>query len=108
MAWLVLAVAGLLEIGWAVGLKLSEGFTRPLPTVLTILSIVVSLALLGVAARTIPIGTAYAAWAGIGIVGTAVVGIILFDESASLLRLAAMALIVIGVVGLKLAGDVTR
>jgi quaternary ammonium compound-resistance protein SugE len=108
MAWILLAAAGLLEIGWAIGLKLSDGFTRPLPTAITILSIVASLACLGIAARTIPIGTAYAVWAGIGIVGTAIAGIAFLGESAGLLRLAAMALIVIGVVGLKVAADVTR
>lgn len=108
MAWLVLGVAGLLEIGWAIGLKLSDGFTRPLPTAVTIVSIVASLVCLGIAARTIPIGTAYAAWAGIGIVGTAIFGIAFLGETASLARILAIMLIVIGVVGLKLAGDVTR
>lgn len=108
MAWLVLGVAGLLEIGWAIGLKLSEGFTRPLPTVVTIVSMIASVACLGIAARTIPIGTAYAVWAGIGIVGTAAVGIVFLGEAADLPQILAMALIVIGVVGLKLAGDVTR
>jgi quaternary ammonium compound-resistance protein SugE len=108
MAWFVLAVAGLLEIGWAVGLKLSEGFSRPLPTILTVVSMVASLACLGLAARTIPIGTAYAVWAGIGIVGTAAVGIAFLGEAAGFWRIAAMALIVVGVVGLKLAGDATR
>src|SRR5690606_31590188 len=100
--------AGILEVGWAVGLKFTEGFTRPLPTVATAVSMVASVVLLGLAARTIPIGTAYAVWAGIGIVGTAVVGIAFLGESANVFRLLAMALIVIGVVGLKLASDATQ
>ena len=102
MPWLILFVAGLLEIGWAVGLKYSEGFSRPLPSVLTVLAMVASMGLLGIAARTLPIGTAYAIWTGIGAVGAVVLGVIIFGESASLARLACLALIVTGMVGLKL------
>lgn len=102
MAWIVLAVAGVLEIGWAVGLKYTEGFTRLVPTVLTAISMVVSVVLLGVAMRSLPLGTAYAVWTGIGTTGTAILGIWLFGESASALRLVCIGLIVAGIVGLKL------
>jgi quaternary ammonium compound-resistance protein SugE len=102
MAWFLLFVAGLLEVGWAVGLKYTEGFTRPLPTVLTVLSMAASLALLGLALRTLPLGTAYAIWTGIGTIGTAALGIALFAESADAARIACIALIVAGIVGLKL------
>lgn len=102
MAWFVLFVAGLLEVGWAVGLKYTEGFTRPLPTALTVLSMAASLALLGLALRTLPLGTAYAIWTGIGTIGTAVLGIALFSEPADAARLGCIALIVAGIVGLKL------
>jgi quaternary ammonium compound-resistance protein SugE len=102
LAWLTLVVAGLFEIGWAVGLKYTEGFTRPGPTVVTIISMVLSLALLGLALRTLPLGTAYAVWTGIGTVGTAALGVALFGESADALRLACIGLIVAGIVGLKL------
>ena len=105
MAWLVLVAAGLLEIGWAVGLKFTDGFTRPLPTVLTIGTMAASLALLGFAVRTLPIGTAYAVWTGIGTVGAVLLGIVLFGESAQPLRLAFIAMIVVGIVGLKLVTD---
>jgi quaternary ammonium compound-resistance protein SugE len=100
--WLVLLVAGLLEIGWAVGLKLTEGFTRPGPTIATVLSMVASLGLLGLAVRSLPLGTAYAVWTGIGTVGTAILGIALLGESAAPMRLVLLALIVVGIVGLKL------
>ncbi len=103
MAWLILVAAGLFEVGWAVGLKYTEGFTRPLPTVLTVGAMVVSLGLLGVALRTLPLGTAYAVWTGVGTVGTALLGIWLFREPADLLRLLCIGLIVLGIVGLKLA-----
>ena len=103
MAWLVLAAAGLLEIGWAIGLKYTEGFTRLWPSVFTILAMVVSLGLLGIAMKSLPVGTAYAVWMGIGAAGTVILGIFLFDESTSLLRLASVALILLGAVGLKLA-----
>ena len=103
MAWVVLFVAGLLEIGWAVGLKYTEGFTRLWPTVGTIAALIASMGLLGVALRTLPLGTAYAVWTGIGTVGTAVLGIVLFREPATAMRLLCIALIVAGILGLKLA-----
>jgi len=102
MAWLILFVAGLTEIGWAVGLKYTQGFTRPMPTALTVVAMVASLWLLGLAVRTLPLGTAYAIWTGIGTVGTVAVGILLFNEPATTVRLACVALIVSGSVGLKL------
>ncbi len=101
LAWALLVVAGLFETGWAVGLKYTAGFTRPLPTLLTIAAMVVSMGLLGLVARQLPIGTAYAVWTGIGAVGTALVGIWLFGETATALRLVCLALIVAGVLGLK-------
>ena len=103
MAWLVLFLAGLLEVGWAVGLKYTEGFTRPLPTVLTVASMAASLFLLGISLKSLPLGTAYAIWTGIGTLGTAALGIALLGEPMSFPRLACIALIVIGIVGLKLA-----
>ena len=102
MAWLLVLVSGLLEVGWAVGLKLSHGLTRPLPAVLTIAGMLASFALLSVAVRELPIGTAYAVWVGIGTVGTAIVGVIALGEPASAPRLACMLLVVAGLVGLKL------
>jgi quaternary ammonium compound-resistance protein SugE len=102
MAWIILTIAGLFEIGWAVGLKYTEGFTRPIPTVLTGLSLVASMALLGWAIKTLPLGTAYAVWTGIGAVGTAIVGILVFKEPATAARLVCLALIVSGILGLKL------
>lgn len=102
MGWLALALAGLFEVGWAVGLKYSEGFTRPVPSILTVLSMIVSLGLLGLALRTLPLGTAYAVWTGIGTVGTAILGIWLFGEPATALRLACIGLVVAGILGLKL------
>lgn len=103
MAWMLLVLAGLLEVGWAVGLKYTQGFTRPVPTVLTVLCIVVSMTLLGLSVRTLPLGTAYAVWTGIGTVGTALLGIVLFREPATAMRLVCIGLIVAGIVGLKLA-----
>ena len=103
MGWLYLLGAGLSEIGWAVGLKYTEGFTRPLATALTAASMIVSLALLGLALRTLPLGTAYAVWTGIGTIGTVVLGILLFEEAATAFRLACLGLILAGIVGLKLA-----
>lgn len=102
MAWFILFLAGVFEIGWAIGLKYTEGFTRLWPTVGTVAAMVVSIGLLGLALRTLPIGTAYAIWTGIGAVGTVVLGIVLFGESAALSRLLCVALIVAGIVGLKL------
>lgn len=102
MAWTYLFFAGLFEIGWAIGLKYTHGFTRVIPTVLTVASMAVSLGLLGLALKSLPLGTAYAIWTGIGTIGTAVLGIILFGEPATALRLACIGLIVAGIVGLKL------
>lgn len=102
MAWVVLFVAGLMEVGWAVGLKYTAGFTRLWPSIGTIAALVVSMALLGLSLRTLPLGTAYAVWTGIGTVGTAVLGIILFREPATAARLVCIALILTGIVGLKL------
>jgi quaternary ammonium compound-resistance protein SugE len=103
MVWAVLFAAGLFEIGWAVGLKYTVGFTRAWPMVATAVALIASLSLLGVALRTLPLGTAYAVWTGIGSVGTAVLGIVLFREPATAMRLTCIALIVAGIVGLKLA-----
>lgn len=105
MAWVVLFFAGLLEIGWAIGLKYTEGFTRLWPTVGTMVSMALSLGLLGVALRTLPVGTAYAVWTGIGTVGTVVLGIAFFGESAGAIRLACVGLILAGIVGLKLVSS---
>ena len=102
MNWTYLAIAGLLEIAWAVGLKYTEGWTRLWPTVGTVSAMVASVALLGLAMRTLPLGTAYAVWTGIGAVGTVILGIVLFGESAAPMRLACVALIVAGIAGLKL------
>lgn len=102
-AWIMLAAAGLLEIVWAVGLKYAHGFTRPLASAVTIAAMVVSMWLLAQAARTLPIGTAYAIWTGIGAVGAAVLGIMLFSESASVVWIGCIGLIVAGIVGLKLS-----
>ena len=103
MQWFVLVLACLLEIGWAIGLKYTDGFTRLWPSVFTIASMLVSLGLLGVAMKGLPVGTAYAVWVGIGAAGTVICGIFLFGESASLLRLVSVGLILLGVVGLKLS-----
>ena len=102
MAWVVLVAAGLVEVAWAIGLKYTAGFTRLWPSVLTIGGGLVSFFLLAQAAKTLPIGTAYAVWTGIGAVGTAVLGMILFDESRDWARLACIGLVVVGIVGLKL------
>ena len=102
MAWITLFLAGLTEVGWAVGLKYTEGFTRLVPSVLTVICMAASLGLLGLALKTLPIGTAYAVWTGIGTIGTALLGIVLFGESAGALRLACIGLIVAGIAGLKL------
>jgi quaternary ammonium compound-resistance protein SugE len=102
MTWFILLVAGLLEVGWAVGLKYTEGFTRLMPSVLTILAMAGSVVLLGIAMRSLPLGTAYAVWTGIGTVGTAIAGMILLGEPAGALRLGCIGLIVAGILGLKL------
>lgn len=101
MAWAYLAVAGLFEIGWAIGLKYSEGFSKPLPSLLTALAMGLSIWLLALAMKTIPVGTAYAVWTGIGAVGVAVLGMVLFGESREILRMVCLFLIVTGIVGLK-------
>jgi len=101
LPWLYLAIAGLFEVGWAIGLKYTEGFTRLVPSVLTVASMIVSLLLLGLALKTLPVGTAYAVWTGVGAVGTAILGIVLFADPATLPRLACIGLIVAGIVGLK-------
>ena len=106
MAWFILLIAGLCEIGWATGLKYSEGFTRLVPSVLTIVTMVVSIVLLGFALKTLPVGTGYAVWTGIGAVGTATMGILLLGESTEPMRLASIGLIVAGIVGLKLTSPV--
>lgn len=103
MAWIYLFFAGLFEIGWAIGLKYTDGFSRPVPTVLTALSMIVSVVLLGMALKVLPVGTGYAVWTGIGTVGTAILGVVLLGEPATAMRLACIALIVCGIVGLKLA-----
>jgi quaternary ammonium compound-resistance protein SugE len=102
MAWVLLLVAGLMEVGWAIGLKYTEGFTRLVPSVLTLASMTVSIVLLGLALKTLPIGTAYAVWTGIGAVGTAILGIVLLGEPADAMRLGCIGLIVSGIIGLKL------
>lgn len=103
MPWLLLLVAGLLEVGWAIGLKYTEGFTRPIPSVLTLSAMAGSVVLLGLAMKSLPVGTSYAVWVGVGAVGTAILGMVLFDEPATLGRIASLGLIVAGIVGLKLA-----
>lgn len=102
MAWLILVIAGLFEVGWAIGLKYTEGFSRLWPTVGTVTAMVISVGLLGLAMRTLPVGTAYAVWTGIGAVGTVVLGMVLFQEPATVARLACVGLILAGIVGLKL------
>ena len=106
MSWLILLIAGLFEVAWAIGLKYTEGFTRFWPTVGTILAMVVSLWLLGLAMKALPVGTAYAVWVGVGALGTALLGIALFGEPASVGRLLSLLLILCGIVGLKLASAV--
>jgi len=102
MAWVYLTVAGLLEVVWAIGLKYTEGFTRLGPTAVTVAAMVASVVLLGIALRNLPVGTGYAIWTGIGTIGTAILGMMLFHEPATALRLASIGLIVAGIVGLKL------
>lgn len=104
MSWTLLFFAGLLEVGWAVGLKYTEGFTRPWPSVLAVAAMIGSVVLLGLAMKQIPLGTAYAVWTGIGVIGTASLGIVLFGDAATPARVACLALVATGIVGLKLAG----
>lgn len=103
MSWFILIIAGFFEIGWAIGLKYTQGLTRFWPTVGTVTAMVVSMGLLGIAMKSLPVGTAYAIWVGIGTMGTAVLGMVLLGESASPLRLMSLAVIVLGIIGLKLA-----
>ena len=103
MAWVLLVVAGVFEVGWAIGLKYTHGFTKLAPTILTAASMIVSLGLLGIAMKSLPVGTAYAVWVGVGAVGTVILGIMLLDEPATAGRIASIALIVLGIVGLKLS-----
>ncbi len=103
MAWIILFFAGLFEVGWAVGLKYTDGFTRFIPSLVTLAAMALSIVLLGISLKTLPLGTGYAIWTGIGTVGTAIAGILLFKESADILRLMSIALIVCGIIGLKLA-----
>ena len=102
MPWMLLIVAGLLEVGWAIGLKYTEGFTRLWPSVFTLLAMTLSVLLLGVAMKSLPVGTSYAVWVGVGAVGTAILGMVLFGEPATLARMGSLGLIVAGIVGLKL------
>ena len=104
LAWTYLLIAGLSEVGWAVGLKYTDGFSRPLPTLATIAGMAVSFWFLALAMRVIPLGTAYAVWTGIGAIGTVILGMVLFGESRDLARLACITLILAGVVGLKFLG----
>jgi len=103
MAWIILVLAGLFEVGWAIGLKYTEGFTRLWPTLWTALAMIISLWLLGIAMKSLPVGTAYSVWVGVGAVGTVILGIVLLGEPANAGRLISVALIIIGIIGLKLA-----
>jgi quaternary ammonium compound-resistance protein SugE len=103
MNWAILVVAGLFEVGWAIGLKYTDGFTRLLPTVWTVVAMIISLGLLGVAMKTLPVGTAYSVWVGVGAIGTVILGIVLLGEPASPARMISVALILAGIVGLKLS-----
>jgi quaternary ammonium compound-resistance protein SugE len=108
MSWFYLIIAGLLEVGWAIGLKYTEGFTKLIPSVLTAIAIVLSMGLLSLAARTIPIGTAYGVWVGIGALGAALLGVVLFDEPTTVARWFFLALLLVAVIGLKVTGGATR
>jgi len=103
MPWAILVLAGMFEIGWAIGLKYTDGFTKLWPTVGTVVSMAVSLGLLGIAMKSLPVGTAYAVWVGVGAVGTAILGIVLLGEPANAGRMISLGLIVAGIIGLKLA-----
>lgn len=105
MAWMLVIVAGLLEVAWATGLKYSEGFSRPLPSIFTIVTMIISFALLAIAMRTLPLGTAYVVWVGIGAIGTVIIGVLLFKEPMSAAKFICTALILGGVVGLKFVSD---
>ena len=107
MSWIILVIAGLLEVVWAVGLKYTHGFSRLTPSVITVTAMIVSMALLAWAMKSLPVGTAYAVWTGIGAVGAAITGIVLLGESANPMRLASLALIVLGIIGLKLSTPVS-
>jgi len=104
MAWIYLAFAGLFEVGWAVGLKFTQGFTKPWPSLWTLASMALSLGLLGLALKSLPLGTAYAVWTGIGTIGTVLVGILILGEPATVARIACVGLIVAGIAGLKVIG----
>ena len=106
MNWIILLLAGLFEVGWAIGLKYTEGFTRLWPTVGTVLAMAISLGLLGIAMKSLPVGTAYAVWVGVGAVGTAILGIVLLGEPANVGRMLSLALILAGIIGLKLTTPV--
>lgn len=106
MPWIYLFIAGIFEIVWAIGLKASQGFTRPVPTVITVLGMLVSFLLLEKALRSLPVGTAYAVWTGIGAVGASVCGVIFFNESAEPLRIFFLTLIIIGIIGLRLISSI--
>lgn len=103
MAWVILFVAGLFEVGWAIGLKYSNGFTKPVASTATVIAMIVSVVLLGYAMKTLPVGTAYSVWVGIGAIGTVILGVWLFDEPAGLFRMVSVGFIIAGVIGLKLA-----
>lgn len=105
MAWIILVIAGLFEIGWAIGLKYTESFTRLWPTIGTILAMIISLWLLGIAMKSIPVGTAYSVWVGVGAVGTVILGIVLLGEPVNLARLISLTLIIAGIIGLKLSAS---
>ena len=103
MAWVILFLGGLFEAGWAVGLKYTAGFTRLWPTIWTVVAMAISLGLLGISMKTLPVGTAYSVWVGVGAVATVILGIVLFGESANAARLVSVGLIIVGIIGLKLA-----
>lgn len=106
MSWFVLLIAGLFEVGWAIGLKYTEGFSRPWPTVATVTAMAISMVLLGIAMKELPVGTAYAVWTGIGAVGTVILGMVLFGDSAAVGRLACVGLILAGIIGLKVLSPI--
>lgn len=108
MAWVILVLAGLFETGWAIGLKYTDGFTRLWPTLWTVLAMIISLWLLGIAVKTLPVGTAYSVWVGVGAVGTVILGILLLEEEANAVRLVSVALIIAGIIGLKLAAPASE